>query len=178
MTVMGVTNYVKGQTLHLGASLDPFAGLCSAISQPIAIVDTPQSITFELHVFDPLIGFEHDTVVNNDEIILPMGIDILEAQLELQVVNGAGNKQLFIWAEMNVNGVGWVAVPLTGTTVVMPPNSELIVSHIRATKIANGGFNKLRLRMQGNSTNLVLDTLAASAPMSAVPSCVFNLAAR
>lgn len=175
---MGVTNYVKGQTVHLGASLDPFAGLCSFIDQPIAIVDTPQSITFDLHVFDPLIGFDHDIVVDNDEITLPPGIDILEAQLELQVVNGAGNKQLRIWAEMNTNDAGWVAVPLTGTVVVMPSNSELIVSHIRATKIANGGFNKLRLRMQGDSTNLSLDAMAASAPMAGVPSCVFNLAAR
>ena len=176
---MGITNYVKGQSFHGAGSVDPFAGLCSTEDQPVIQAGVPQSITFNVHFFDPIVGFDHFIAVANDEITLPPGIDTLEAQLELQLTNGASNNQLTIYAEMSEDGGPWVAIPLTGTTAVMPPNSSLILPHNRTTKIANGARkNKIRIRMLGDSTNLSLEATDPSGGVPGIPSAIFNLAAR
>lgn len=165
---MGITNYVKGQSFHQGGFADALLVICSTEDQAIAEAGTAQPITFNIHGAGDLVGFEHDTVVDNHIIVMPRGVNLVLPQLELQVNNGASNNTLSVHAEISVDGGPWFAVANTGTHAVMSPNTSLVLSHSRIERVTASPSQRasVRLMMVGDSTNL---SLSAHDPADGVP---------
>lgn len=173
---MGITNIIKGQSLHMGGSEDAFAGLCSVLDQPIAEAGTAQSVTLD-QVMSHVEQFEHSTSVNNDQIVMPQGLATLETHVELQIENGASNNTLVVWTELKEGSGAWTPVPGSASQALMPPNTSLVISHQRSIPLIASIRTIVRLRIQGDSTNLSLAATVAGGGISAIPSAVVSLRA-
>lgn len=142
-------------------------GLSDSTTQSIAIINTPQSIAFNTHDIT-LVNCTHSTTVNNDEITIDND-GVLRVALQPQIDNTSGNNTLTAWVDIDT-GSGFIEVANTAAFVRMGANTDTVLPIVVNVEVNDG--DKVRFRMQGDSTNLSLSIVASATPVPAVPSCI------
>ncbi len=138
-------------------------------TQSIAVINTPQVIAFNIH-HDVPTNLTHSTTVNNSEITFQVtGRYSLAASLEVH--NGSGSGELYAWLEDSTDGSTWNAVADSAALITLSANTESVLTLIELYDAQSIG-DRIRFRMQGDSTGLDLDHRVASGARPAVPSAV------
>ncbi|PCI53445.1 MAG: hypothetical protein COB36_12320 [Alphaproteobacteria bacterium] len=144
-----------------------YAELTDTGDQDIAVVDTPQTVDFDTE--DVLNGFTHSGGV----VTASEDMEAIEIVFEGEVNNGGGANTLMLWIEVDTGG-GFAAVANSGEQVIISANTEMIVILDRIIQTVSTG-DDFRIRMEGSSTNLSLNAIAADSPIPAIPSAVLSI---
>jgi hypothetical protein len=136
-----------------------------AADQPIAVINTPQTLTCSQDDL-PEQNMSHDHPTDITTILVSGRYSFL---VEPLIENGSGANTMFLWPEISTDGGSvFVAVPNSASYVKMSANSSIVLT-IQVFLDLNIG-DKVRWRVQGDSLNLKIASLAAAGAVPAVPS--------
>ena len=156
-----------------GLSGSASAHFSDSTTQTIAVINTPQVVSFNTHDDIPL-NITHSTTVDNDKICFNLqGRYSISA--EFQVHNGSGGGELFVWMETSTDdGATWANIPNSAVVDSLSANTENVLVLTELFDAVNVG-DCVRFRMQGDSLGLDLDHRAAAGLVPAVPSAMMTV---